>query len=252
MKQKPKPQPVSNAHQAFLGLAVRNHRQALGLTQEELAWRANMHRSYVADIERGGRNVTLRIIANLAQALQVSVGGLVDSTTDPAGQVPPASERTSPPELREILLVEDNPQDAELVQRAFKRANFINPIQVARDGEEALDLLLGAGSPQARRVVRLPQLVLLDLNLPKVSGIEVLRRLRDDPRTHALPVIVLTGSRHDRIILACAKLGATNYIIKPVGFASLARVTPLLELRWALLHPGGARESPIKAAAPAR
>jgi CheY-like chemotaxis protein/DNA-binding XRE family transcriptional regulator len=241
MKKKPKLQPVSDGHQACLGLAVRNHRQALGLTQEELAWRANLHRSYVADIERGGRNVTLRIIANLAQALQVSVGGLLNTTMDGAGLVSPAPGRPPAPGLGEILLVEDNPQDAELVRLAFKRAKVINPIRIACDGQEALDLLLVAGSQKERKAVRLPQLVLLDLNLPKVSGIEVLRRLKDDPRARDIPVIVLTVSGHDRNILVCAKLGAANYIIKPVGFDNLARVTPQLDLHWALLHPVGAR-----------
>jgi CheY-like chemotaxis protein/DNA-binding XRE family transcriptional regulator len=241
---------IGAAYQAYLGLAVKSQRLTLGLTQEELAWRANMHRSYVADIERGGRNVTLRIIANLAQALQVSVGALLHSTDGSAGLVPPDTVGPSSPALGEILLVEDNPQDAELAVLAFKRAKFMNPVRVARDGQEALDLLLRGGSQKERRAARLPQLVLLDLNLPKVTGLEVLRRLKGNPRTRAIPVVVLTMSRHDRNIIACAKLGAENYIIKPVGFDSLTRVTPHLDLRWVLLHPVGEHRRAIRAVGP--
>jgi len=234
-----------------LGRAVQNYRQVLGLTQEELAWRANLHRSYVADIERGGRNVTLRIITSLAQALEVSVGGLLFSTDSSAGLVPDGSDRASRPAVGEILLVEDNPQDAELAVLAFKRAKFINPVRVARDGQEALDLLLGTGKPRPRKTPHLPQLVLLDLNLPKVTGLEVLRRIKDDPRTRGIPVVILTVSRHDRNIIACARLGAANYIIKPVGFESLIRVTPQLNLRWALLHPENHREGALPVRLPA-
>jgi len=231
-----------------LGLAVKNYRQALGLTQEELAWRANLHRSYVADIERGGRNVTLRIITSLAQALQVSVGGLLFSADGSAGfAVNSSSESRSQPGGGEILLVEDNPQDVELTLLAFKRAKFINPVRVATDGQEALDLLLGTGACKSQMTCLLPHLILLDLNLPKVAGIEVLRRLKADSRTRNIPVVILTVSRQDRNILACARLGAKNYIIKPVEFESLVQVTPLLDLRWVLLHPEKTRGGAVRA-----
>jgi len=213
------------AFQASLGAAVRTFRQGLGITQEELAWRARMHRTYVADIERGARNLTLRSVAGLAAALEVSLAHLLGSAT---AEHPPGGREDA--SLGEILLVEDDPRDAELTLRAFRRARLTNPVRVARDGAEALEILLppdGAAAP--------PELVLLDLNLPKVGGLEVLRRLREDPRTRELPVVVLTVSQQDGDIAACRRLGVETYIVKPVEFVNLCRVTPNLSLDWALL-----------------
>ncbi|HEX3728825.1 MAG TPA: response regulator [Opitutaceae bacterium] len=225
------------AFQASLGAAVRTFRQGLGITQEELAWRARMHRTYVADIERGARNLTLRSVAGLAAALQVSLAHLLGSASaeHPAGREDGA--------LGEILLVEDDPRDAELTLRAFKRARLTNPVRVARDGAEALEILLPPEGAAAN--LPPPELVLLDLNLPKVGGLEVLRRMREDPRTRAIPVIILTVSRQDADIAACRRLGAETYIVKPVEFVNLCRVTPNLSLDWALLpaRAGGRRKA---------
>ncbi|HVW22660.1 MAG TPA: response regulator [Opitutaceae bacterium] len=227
-KKKEKPR-GEGAFQASLGAAVRTFRQGLGITQEELAWRARMHRTYVADIERGARNLTLRSVACLAAALEVSLAHLLGSATAER------RDERGPAPLGEILLVEDDPRDVELTLRAFKRARLTNPVRVARDGAEALEILLpageGAGGPP-------PQLILLDLNLPKVGGLEVLRRLREDPRTRGVPVVVLTVSQQDGDIAACRRLGADTYIVKPVEFVNLCRVTPNLSLDWALLPAG--------------
>jgi CheY-like chemotaxis protein/DNA-binding XRE family transcriptional regulator len=229
--------PSDVADQAGLGVAVRQCRQRLGLTQEELAWRADMHRSYIADIERGGRNITLRSITSLARALAVTVGSLF-VTTDLATGVRETnvtgSWRTP---ANDILLVEDSPEDVELTLRAFKRAKFTNPIKVARDGAEALDRLGLVKNQTKRRVVNLPQLVLLDLGLPKVSGLEVLRRLKGDKRTRDIPVVVLSVSREDRNILECARLGAEHYILKPVDIEIFVSVTPKLNLHLTLGPP---------------
>jgi len=110
-------------------------------------------------------------------------------------------------------------------------------VRVATDGQEALDLLLGTGACKSQMTCLLPHLILLDLNLPKVAGIEVLRRLKADSRTRNIPVVILTVSR----------LGAKNYIIKPVEFESLVQVTPLLDLRWVLLHPEKTRGGAVRA-----
>lgn len=219
--------------QSGLGRSVKVLRNQLGITQEELAWRANLHRTYIADIERGGRNITLRNIANLAKALEVTVASLLSLPGDPGRSGSDAA-------LGEVLLVEDEPADVELTLRAFARARLRNPVRVARDGAEALEMLFGPtdapadpAAPAAPR--REPALVLLDLKLPKVSGLEVLQRLKSDERARAIPVVVLTSSHQDRTIQECARLGAANYILKPLDFEGLSRVTPSLSLAWALL-----------------
>ncbi len=213
---------------ARIGVAVKTHRGRLGVTQEELAWRAGLHRTYLADIERGGRNVTLRSIANLARALQISVGRLLQH----AGGVS-AGRDSKQGAVGGILLVEDNPADIKLTLRAFKRANFPNPVRVVQDGQEALDYLFRKGS-YSKHKDRHPQLVLLDLNLPLISGVEVLRQMKASKQLSSIPVVVLTVSQQDENIIECGRLGAANYIVKPLGFDNLAKVTPNLGLQWTL------------------
>lgn len=227
-----------DALQTNLGATIRHWRKKLGITQEELAWRSDLHRTYIADIERGGRNITLRSIAHLAAALQVTVQSLVSQAEEPvSGEVKPNRPAVAKA-MGEVLLVEDNPADVDLTLRAFKRAKFANPVRVARDGEEALATLFGDGADAKAKAPPLPQLVLLDLNLPKVSGLDVLRRLKEHPLTRDIPVVVLTISQHDRNIIECGRLGAENYIVKPVSFDSFCRVASKFSMRWALLTPG--------------
>lgn len=130
-----------------------------------------------------------------------------------------------------ILVVEDNPMDIDLTRRAFKRRNLTNPIEVARDGEEALAWLprWEAGEP-------LPAVILLDLKLPKVAGLEVLRQIKAHPGFNTIPIVVLTSSTEDRDIQAAYKLGANSYIIKPVDFDKFMEVAVQIELYWAVLN----------------
>jgi CheY-like chemotaxis protein len=143
---------------------------------------------------------------------------------------------------RTILLVEDNPDDVELTLRAFARSKVLNEIVVARDGQEALDLLLGSPGAAGRELPVLPEVVLLDLKLPKVDGLEVLRRLRADERTRRLPVVVLTSSNEERDVVSSYDLGANSFVRKPVDFAQFVEAARQLGLYWLVLNeppPGG-------------
>ena len=131
-----------------------------------------------------------------------------------------------------ILLVEDNPDDVELTLRAFKKSHIANPVVVAYDGIEALDYLFGRGAYADRDITDLPAVVLLDLNLPKLDGFEVLRRLRNDERTRILPVVVLTSSREQQDVLNGYAFGANSYVVKPVAFENFTEAIKQLGLYW--------------------
>ena len=136
----------------------------------------------------------------------------------------------------EILLVEDNADDLDMTLRALRKANLANKIQVARDGAEALEFILGEGAHAGRRMANLPKLILLDLKLPKVDGFEVLKRLKGDPRTRVIPVVVLTSSKEDRDVVESYRLGVNSYIVKPVNFEGFAKAVGELGLYWMLLN----------------
>jgi len=138
-----------------------------------------------------------------------------------------------------ILLVEDNPDDVELTLRSLRRNNIVNEIVIARDGVEALDYVFGTGSHAGRDVAIQPAVVLLDLKLPRVDGLQVLREIRADPRTHLLPVVVLTSSREDRDVVESYRLGANSYVRKPVNFEEFNEAVRELGMYWLLLneHP---------------
>lgn len=146
-----------------------------------------------------------------------------------------------PPKV--ILLVEDNPSDIGLTQRALAKSRVANELVVAEDGQEALDYLFGTGLYAGRDVDELPALVLLDLKLPRVDGFEVLRQLRNDPRTHRLPIVILTTSKEDQDVAQSYDLGANSYIRKPVDFLQFAEAIGQLGLYWLVLN-----ESPLSAA----
>ena len=135
-----------------------------------------------------------------------------------------------------ILLVEDNQDDEELAVLAFERSRIANEMVVVRDGQEALDYFFGTAANAGQDAKVLPQLVLLDLKLPKVSGLEVLRRLRADPRTRRLPVVVLTSSREEEDMLTSYDCGANSYVRKPVDFARFAEAIHQLQMYWLVLN----------------
>lgn len=135
-----------------------------------------------------------------------------------------------------ILLVEDNPDDEALTIRAFRKNNITNEVVVARDGVEALDYLFGAGKYEGRDTSDLPQVVLLDLKLPKMDGLEVLRRIRADDRTRYQPVVILTSSKEDQDMISGYRLGANSYVRKPVNFEEFIEAARQLGLYWLLLN----------------
>jgi two-component system response regulator len=135
-----------------------------------------------------------------------------------------------------ILLVEDNPDDEELAILALKKSNILNEIVITHDGEEALDYLFGRGEFEKRDLNNQPQVILLDLKLPKMGGLEVLERLRADPRTHYIPVVVLTSSSEEEDILSSYRLGANSYVRKPVEFHRFADAVQQLGLYWLLIN----------------
>ena len=135
-----------------------------------------------------------------------------------------------------ILLVEDNPSDVRLTRRALEQSHITNPLVAAEDGREALDYLFSLGAYAGRDVTDLPRVVLLDLKLPKVDGLEVLRQIRANERTRRLPVVILTSSQEQQDIMAGYDLGANSYVRKPVDFVQFAEAVQALGLYWLLLN----------------
>jgi len=138
--------------------------------------------------------------------------------------------------VKRILLVEDNPDDVELTLRALKKNNITNEIVVARDGAEALDYLHGTGACQGRDTNDMPTVVLLDLKLPKIDGIEVLRRIRSKEKTKLLPVVILTSSKEEKDLVDGYRLGANSYVRKPVDFNQFVDAVKQLGMYWLLLN----------------
>jgi CheY-like chemotaxis protein len=216
------------------GASVKVRRQQHGISQEELAERADLHRTYISDVERGARNLSLESISKLARALDVSISALFPEEFQ-TGKIGVGKSSDANRKLVDVLLAEDNPQDEELTLDAFKRARFANRVQVVRDGEQALNYLFSRGIYADRPVTENPHIILLDLNLPKVSGLDVLRHIKADKRTAGMSVVVLTGSSDAHDMAECRRLGADNYIVKPVNLQTLSQATPALNLEWGLL-----------------
>ncbi len=138
--------------------------------------------------------------------------------------------------MHDILLVEDNPDDVDLTLRAFRKSNIVNDVVVARDGVEALDYLFATGAHAGRDPNALPQVVLLDLKLPRLDGLQVLERVRANPTTRLLPVVILTSSTEQRDLVSSYTLGANSYIRKPVDFQEFVEAVRQLGLYWLILN----------------
>ena len=142
----------------------------------------------------------------------------------------------SEPNAVELLLVEDTPEDLELALRALRKSNLTNHIHVARDGAEAIDFIFGQEGDNGHEIKNTPKVILLDLKLPKIDGIEVLRRIKGDPRTNAIPVVVLTSSREQKDVVESYRLGVNSYIVKPVNFERFVAAVQELGMYWLLLN----------------
>lgn len=138
----------------------------------------------------------------------------------------------------EIILVEDNPSDAEMTIRALKKNNLANRLVHLKDGEEALAFIFATGAFSGRDIENKPKVILLDLKMPKIDGIEVLRKLKADDRTKLIPVVVLTSSKEDPDIRTCYELGVNSYIVKPVGFDHFIEAVSDLGMYWMLVNEG--------------
>mgnify|MGYP006200603099 FL=1 len=136
----------------------------------------------------------------------------------------------------EILLVEDNAADAELTIRALNKAKIVNNILHLKDGAEALDYLFGKGEYSGRDITKLPRVILLDIKMPKVDGIEVLRQLKASEQTKLIPVVIMTSSNEEKDIVSSYRLGVNSYVVKPVGFEDFAKAVSELGLYWMLLN----------------
>jgi two-component system, response regulator len=219
----------SNFDQNF-GAAVRKWREALKLSQEQLAKRAGLHRTYICDIERGARNISLEKTQKLAKALSIP---LVTLLADLEPKLISPSLR--PDELVDILIVEDDATDAALTVEHIKDWSISNRVYVAADGLAALNFLFGVGEFSHRLATDKPRLILLDLKIPKIDGLEMLRRIKADPRTQSIPVVILTASQHERDMAECKRLGVHNYILKPITQKNFSETSLKLDLQWAML-----------------
>ena len=218
----------------LFGAEVKRRRTGLGMSQEQLAERADLHRTYVSDVEGGKRNPSLASIGRLAKALGTSLATVFSSVE--STYIPFGIEAAGQGQVLDIVLIEDSPQDIELTRSAFEHSRLANQLTVLRDGNEALEFLFRQGKYADQPFLSQNTVVLLDLHLPKVDGLEILRRMRADDRTRSVPVVILTASRRDEHIRQAMQLGANSYIVKPVDFNGLNEVGSKLSLRWALLQ----------------
>lgn len=222
------------------GIVVRQLRIGKNISQEELADRAHLHRTYLTDVEHGKRNLSLESISKLAMALEVPMSDLfarVENANDQRLELITSHNRSHIERQLavEILVVEDDPSYVELTLHALRMGNVTNKVRVVRDGAEALDFLFPAAPTKEAATEIIPKLILLDLKLPKVDGIEVLQKIRSHTTTASIPVVVMTSSNNDADFSRCQALGVHEYIVKPFDFEQFSRIMPLVGFHWLLL-----------------
>jgi CheY-like chemotaxis protein/DNA-binding XRE family transcriptional regulator len=215
---------------SLFGASVRTLRHRLGISQEALAERADLHRTYIVEIEGGARNITLKSMVRLARALEVTPAALLSATHEPSRLEKPSLSQSSADAGVDILVAERNRDDVELILAAFQQASLAYTAEVVPDGQEALNFLFRTGRHSKRKVSKPPKVIILDLNLPKLNGLEVLRRLKADPRTRTIPVVVLTSSQEE--CLKSYALGANSYIVKSKDVAAFTQSARMIGQYW--------------------
>jgi CheY-like chemotaxis protein/DNA-binding XRE family transcriptional regulator len=213
----------------FFGMVVREFRKERRMSQEELANRSGLHRTYITDIERGTRNVSLKNITRIAEAIGIGLPEMFARFEVLSKQESAAPDDAAALSYRrkpvEILLVEDDENFIELTVHALERWNISNTVHVVRNGADALEFLF-EHSPSNEQRVPNPKVILLDLNIPLVDGFEVLERIRNNPKTKEIPVVVLTSSSGEADKARCSALGVDEFLTKPINaelFSSVMR-----------------------------
>jgi CheY-like chemotaxis protein/DNA-binding XRE family transcriptional regulator len=229
---------------ADFGALIKEHRIRLGISQAALAERAHLHRTYVVDIEQGRRNLTLQNISRLADAFGLHISQLfpVRGSGD--------ATQTTGNKPADILIVQRKRNDVELTLTAFRQARVANHVHVVRDGESALDFIFGRKRYLRRMTASPPVAVLMDLNLPGVGGLEILRHIRAAEHTRDIRVVVLSAFEKDPEAAQALRLGAAGHLVKPVSFLNFSQVTSKLDLSWMLVK-SDARFAARAAAQPA-
>ncbi len=227
---------VTKTFQARFGSVVRSQRLSAGFSQEELAHRSGLHRTYVTDVERGARNPSLNSIKKLSGALGISLSdlfGLVEGGERAAQPIVGPGDQKEIPlrEFPEILIAENDPGEIESLMSALKDNRVTNVVHFVRDGLEALDFVFCTGPYRKRDILHPPDLILLDLTLDKVDGLKVLDRIRQNPITKSVPVVVM-ASQSNQTIGRAQQLGISNSIIKPLDFLKFADAVSHAGLSW--------------------
>ena len=218
----------------MFGAEVKRRRTHLGISQEALAERASLHRTYISDIEAGKRNPSLGSIQRLATALGAPISAVFCATEDLSASAPSLGPPGIDDRVVNILLIDADPKASQLTTAIFKKFNLTNCLKVIHRGAEALDFIFCRGAYARRRIKIQPQVVLLDLELSDLTALEVLRQMKGDPRTRMIPVVVLTPVRKDPRCREAARLGAEDCILKPLDFQSFSQIMPKLSFAWTL------------------
>lgn len=222
------------------GMVVKNLRREKQLSQEELANRCRLHRTYITDIEHGTRNVSLKNISKIAHAMDVplqDVFARVDQySQDGVHLIARTQDHSgSPRHPIEILLVEEDQDSIELTLQELHQRNISNKIHIMRSGEEAIKFLY-TGQPEGNTAVHIPKVLLLELELPGISGLDVLEKIRSDKRTKQIPVIAMTSSAAEIDKERCHQLGVEEYLAKPLNIDSFSAVMRRMGFQLLLLQ----------------
>lgn len=217
------------------GASVKLRRNQLGFSQERLAERSDLHRTYISDVEHGRRNISIETMEKLAAALDISVVELFLGPGISNGKFPDASNDGGTLSFAlEILLVSGSQSEAKKLAGAFAAARISNPIFVVDNVPGALAYVFRQGSYARRQPGKPPDLVLLDTNFPETDLVDFLRGIKSDKKTAPIPVALLVKSAHDRILKKCKNSGVETHVVKPIGFQSLRRLVEQLNLNWQL------------------